>query len=75
MQYSRSRFCFKNGNRNSRTIVTTVYVAAWEGRRVRSWTKEARMKTLASILGLAAGLTAFPALAGSGFLDSWQDLA
>jgi len=33
------------------------------------------MKTLASILGLAAGLTAFPALAGSGFLDSWQDLA
>src|SRR5229473_4176811 len=58
VQYSRSRFRFKNGNRNSRTIVTTVYVAAWEGRRVRSWTKEARTKTLASILGLAAGLTA-----------------
>src|SRR6266536_1117367 len=47
VQYSRPWLRSKNRNRNSRTVVTPVYVAASEGRPVRS---EARMKTLASVL-------------------------
>src|SRR6266496_2492072 len=36
VQYSRPWLRSKNRNRNSRTVVTSVYVAAWEGRPVRS---------------------------------------
>src|SRR6266567_5224416 len=44
VQYSRPWLRSKNRNRNSRTVVTPVYVAASEGRRVRSGQRRPQMQ-------------------------------